>query len=1003
MALARRGRVVAPDKPRVGYGTDRPRKQSKKRYVEPPTKPEATTGGRECSPEQRRVFWDRRDAGFSVRAASKYANFSYSTGLRLNEREQFLHVPTEVADQDILKAPRRVDRLPDEAKRAREDFAYFQRRYFGRIAVPWQVEAAQEVIKWLETDDEEYMVVNAPPGAGKPIAVDEPVSMADGSRKRMGDIRAGDWVISAEGRACRVEAVHEQGSIPVVRITTAHGRRVVAAPDHPFLTEDGFKEADQLTGGDFLPLVSYEPVVGSYPTVEEMRLAGYFVGDGCTVNGNATVTNDDPEILADFELCLKSKGWRVNSIRTDPRGKATTAQASSDGQHRYGPRAWLTEWGMRDHTSHTKRVPAQVYRAPNDVVAHFIGAYFACDGHVSPDGATAEFYSVNRDLLVDVQSLLTRFGIASAVRGKLGRYKGQPHHSYRLVVRQREVFAAVIPVAGRKGHILERLVQRRPFFFHDIVETVENFGYEDCRCLTVEGDHTFLVADLPVHNSTLFTLDLSAWITCRNRSIRGLIGSRTATQAKWYTGRLRRALERTQPERAELMQARLGLAVDAETTMARDFGRFKPMDRDLWTSDSFIVMQESGVAISEKEPTWSSFGMDSGFLGGRYDIVIWDDVVDPSKTRTVEQVDYQRSWWDDVSETRLEPGGLLILQGQRIGAEDLYRYNLDKTVPDFVDDDSVTFDDDDIDDGSGHKKYHHVMFKAHYEDRCKGAETHKPSAAPYPEGCLLYPRRLGWKKLATQMQNNRERFRVLYQQEDSDPQDVLVPPAWVWGHGDFPGCVDKDRDRLELPDGAGHMLSVVSCDPSPTNNWAIEWWLFNPVNEERYLIDLYRGRLDAPGFLDYNMAKQGFTGIMEEWQARSVQLGARISHWIVEINAAQRFLLQYDHFRRWKTQWGVEAIAHTTGRNKSDPDYGVTTLAPHWQFGRVRLPGKGEGLIRSMRLIDEVTRYQTNGGVNRSDDCVMAQFFFEWQLPNIKNPSRLAVPQKRPSWLVKAS
>jgi hypothetical protein len=644
--------------------------QGRKKYSRPPSKPAAAPRGGTISDEQRAVFWKRRDAGYSVMAASKYANFSYATGIRLNAKEEFLHTPDEAAIEEQLKGPQPYRRLSEEAKHALDDFGYFQRRYFGRIATPWQEMAANEVRRYLESEDEEYLVVNAPPGSGK---------------------------------------------------------------------------------------------------------------------------------------------------------------------------------------------------------------------------------------------------------------------------------------------------------------------------------------------STLFTLDLCAWVTCRNRAIRGLIGSRTAKQASWYTGRLRRALERTSPERAELMQARLGLAVDAETTMALDFGRFKPLDRDLWTSDSFIVMQESGLAITEKEPTWSSFGMDSGFLGGRYDLVIWDDVVDPTKARTVEQVDYQRAWWDDVAETRLEPGGLLVLQGQRIGLEDLYRYNIDKTVPNYFDDDGNEIDED-PEDLSDHKKYHHIKFKAHYDENCKGAETHRPSSPPYPEGCLLVPRRLGWKKMSTLIANNAPRFRTLYQQEDSDPQDVLVNPAWIFGGGGgaFPGCLDRERDRLELPQNHERMLSVVSCDPSPTNNWAIEWWLYDPLTDWRYLIDLYRGPLDAPGFLDYDPKRAVYTGVMEEWQQRSVRMGARISHWIVEINGAQRFLFQYRHFTNWRDLvWKVNCIAHTTARNKSDDEYGVQTIAPHYQFGRVRLPYKGEGVVRSQRLINEVTRYQKDKP-NRSDDCIMAHWFFEWQLPNIKRPNTKVKPSSRPTWLVRA-
>ena len=146
-------------------------------------------------------------------------------------------------------------------------------------------------------------------------------------------------------------------------------------------------------------------------------------------------------------------------------------------------------------------------------------------------------------------------------------------------------------------------------------------------------------------------------------------------------------------------------------------------------------MQSEGTAISEKEATWSAFGMDSGFLGGRYDLVIWDDVVDPTKTRTREQVDYQRAWWGDVAESRLEPGGLLIIQGQRIGAEDLYRYCLDMKVPTFQSEQ----DEDEEEVADWVPKYHHIKFKAHYEEKCQGAVTHQAQFASVSRGLPSLP------------------------------------------------------------------------------------------------------------------------------------------------------------------------------------------------------------------------------------------------------------------------
>jgi hypothetical protein len=249
------------------------------------------------------------------------------------------------------------------------------------------------------------------------------------------------------------------------------------------------------------------------------------------------------------------------------------------------------------------------------------------------------------------------------------------------------------------------------------------------------------------------------------------------------------------------------------------------------------------------------------------------------------------------------------------------------------------------------------------------------------------------------MANRGERFSVVYQQEDLDPQEVLVRNEWVFGHGDSPGCIDKDRDIWQLPPGmsARDCLMVATADPSPTNFWSIQCWLVHPESQQRFLIDLIRKKMQASEFLDYNINTGMYTGIMEEWQALSEALGFPIQYWIVESNAAQRFMLQYDYVKQWRMSRGVDIIPHNTNAiNKQDETLGVGVLQPHYRFGRVRLPGKNEGKTRSMKLIDEVTRYPHG---TRTDDCVMAQWFLEWNLPNLYIPKTTSQPAWRPSWV----
>ena len=505
--------------------------------------------------------------------------------------------------------------------------------------------------------------------------------------------------------------------------------------------------------------------------------------------------------------------------------------------------------------------------------------------------------------------------------------------------------------------------------------------------------------------STFFAKVLPAWATVRNRAIRGMIGSSTQRLAEWYCRRLRAELDRAHPVKAELNDVRLNLAIDAEATLLEDFGLFKPDSSEIWRAEAFTVLQKDDTPLSQKEPTWSAFGMDSGFLGGRFDLVIWDDVYDPRKMRSAEAREDMRRWWDEVAETRLEPGGLLVLQGQRMSADDIYRYALDKVAP--PDDMELEEEEFDTEDAPEEwRKYHHLKYQAHHEELCKG--DHKPDAAPWPEGCLLYPRRLPWRRLRHVKAQTPDRFEVLYQQSDVNPSNVLVDPLWVSGgqsaDGVFhPGCWDADRDLWELPQNVSSELQVMaSADPSPSQFWALQCWAYAPETEFRYLLESYRRKMDAPSFLDWSHERQSFSGIAEDWWQISNNLGHPITHWIIEANAAQKFILQYDHFRRWAALRNVQLVPHYThSKNKGDPKYGVQMLAPIWRVGRVRLPGKQntEARPHSMLLVNEVTRWNAEGTGARTDDCVMAQWFLEHNLEKLCIPTMINNRQWRPSWM----
>lgn len=941
-------------------------------------------------PRKKERYIKLRSEGYSQAAAARMAEISLSSAKRIDA------VP--VNGQEFRKAregqniPDRVipfDQLCDEAKRGLEDFEFFRSHYLGHTSTPWQIEAANIAVNLLETPAKEFLIVNCPPGTGKALALDTPILTTQGWRTMKG-LEVGDEVYGTDGRPCRVtfksevfydhycyEVRSDDGASVIadadhlwrVRLNGhgQYGYKVV--PDYPGKTgPQPSPDGRQVHTTEFLAakrakrpqLELAAPLVGPTRALPvDPYVLGAWLGDGHAAGAKFTSCPEDaPHFVAEFERAgytVERKGDLLYSV-------TGSAKWKRDG---------LASHLRRAGVLHNKHIPDAYLRSAPEQRRALLQGLVDTDGSVDQRGMV-EFCSTNPRLAHGVQFLVRSLGAKASLKTSPAKIDGR-----EVGTRYRVTF--YLAHAARLHRKAERCRDgtRTPSRYLTVTPT----GSVPTQCIQVDSpDHCYLAGEglMVTHNTTLFTHDIPAWLTVRDRKIRGIIGSRTMRQASAHLNRLRRTLERVHP-----MQ-------DATGVLAKDFGRFRP-DRgeELWSKEAVTVVQPEGEPSDDKEPTWTAFGQDSGQLGWRVDYVTWDDVVDRTTVRTIEAVETQQGWWDDEAETRLEPGGVLVLPGQRIRSNDLYRYNLDKRVA-----------PEDEEDSLGEPQYRHIIYKAHYEDRCEG--VHKPSEAkPYPDGCLLDPQRLPWRDLRAIIPK-REKFEVLYQQQDVDPANVLVPSVWISGGRDsngieYPGCWDHDRGLCEPPRNIdGRWLSVISTDPSPTKFWAVGWWLVSPEDGGlRYLMDLYRQKMEA---YEYLYADRGiYTGLLEEWRVRAERIGRPITHHIYEENAAQRFYSSLPFWKDWHSRNRISYIPHQTHLNKVNAEYGVQMIAPQYEFGRVRLPGKqnnpGRGV--AMKLVDEVTHWPDV----TTEDCVMQHWMMEHNMERLRVPSSKPVKEERPSWI----
>lgn len=480
----------------------------------------------------------------------------------------------------------------------------------------WSVAAIADHLQLVADGEIHLLQMNVPPGSMKPVHVDEMVLTKRG-RIRLGNVIVGDEILTHLGRYQRVSAVHSQGLQETLTIKTDQGRVVRAEERHPFLTTRGWTEARDLKAGDILgAVIPQEDNFKDRITPEEARLMGYIVGDG-GVTHFPLFTNMDEETLVDFEKCCASLGFGTARRKVPPSLAKKGMVATIIGMR--GALRWLERHNLRGKSSYEKRIPDDVLASSNEIIANFLAAYWSCDGHVNVRHqrtrgsiylATAT--TVCAGLAVDLQHALLRLGISARIRKRQVRLesKKQPggiYTSYQILSSSHEdcvKFLRLNRMVARKLEPLRKLTPQKfvqgPLIEDEII-SIERSGLGECRCLTVEIDHSFTASDLAVHNSLITSCMFGAyeWGPLNKPGLRYLTTSYKETLARRDS---RKARDLIQSEWYRTLWPRVQLIRDGETSFENSFHG----NREAWAFKSLTGGRGDRVLIDDPHSTESA-------------------------------------------------------------------------------------------------------------------------------------------------------------------------------------------------------------------------------------------------------------------------------------------------------------------------------------------------------------------------------------------------------------
>lgn len=264
-----------------------------------------------------------------------------------------------------------------------------------------------------------------------------------------------------------IEDVWSTGYKPVLRLKTKSGRELVATSNHPLLTINGWEPLAAVSVGQRIAAsrVLPEPLNPTNKfTRDEVRLLGYLISDGSYAKWRCvSYTKADEELLSEVEdICLRRFGIvakRQNRGGTTYDMDLTAPQRGPGGNPLIN---WLKDIGIHGQLGHDKTFPDDIWGLDNDLLANLIATLWAGDGTITPheNRWVFKFTSTSRQLLVDLQMLLLRFGVLSKV-GPPERNTKSTKDIATLSVSERDAqiaFASQFDLPGEKGVLLKRVL-----------------------------------------------------------------------------------------------------------------------------------------------------------------------------------------------------------------------------------------------------------------------------------------------------------------------------------------------------------------------------------------------------------------------------------------------------------------------------------------------------------------------------------------------------------------
>ena len=304
----------------------------------------------------------------------------------------------------------------------------------------------------------DLIIIAGRPSMGKCLAANSELVCQDGSVRTIEEIyhRQQDSLLTLQPNWrfawTKPSAFIDDGIKPVYQVTTRLGRKITTTLIHPFLTIQGWRSLGKLQIGNKIAVPRQIGVFGHEIIPEaKVKLLAYLIGDGCLTKTCPEFTNSNPVLRNEFKYLSQRRKDKDTHFEETSKSRVVRAEKEVKRDIRDIDLLDLLGEDVRDKT-----IPQIIFTLQPNLIALFLNRLFATDGWATilKSGQSQLGYAtVSEKLARQIQHLLLRFGVISALKQRSVKYRDRRRQAWQLDITDAKsinIFVDEIGIFGKE-------------------------------------------------------------------------------------------------------------------------------------------------------------------------------------------------------------------------------------------------------------------------------------------------------------------------------------------------------------------------------------------------------------------------------------------------------------------------------------------------------------------------------------------------------------------------